>query len=1454
VAIGPSVALALALLLGGGCDKEADPPCEPGPPIELGYFHGGRAQLLYRAHLAGDFASHCLDLRLVAGRDAAGDLYRVPAEHQTFQAALDSKSVARWSSASIVQAIADGELDGGAVGEAELIAAVSRGLPITAVATLGINRAETPGFALLLRTGTELERAADLSALRIGVHSSAPFDLVLARELVRKLTTRGRAPTLIEMESPRRITEALRSGELNGAFCHYRAAKELVEASVATLHRRLDWVDAGLSHALLVFHNTFLDRRARDLERLLAAYQERIHQEAELPPEERRRMRGEGPTIADDSAELGLGIPVWEPHPRVDAARLEQVQELMVANGLLADRSDLYPHIDNRFLDRAHEPRRLIVVQWEGAEAAAVGEMLSDWELPNLRRLGERGATCELPSPTAMSPGARWRKALSRVGREPLELRAGEGSPGNRALTARLVDHLASAETQARTIVLRYHATGRAAIAACDAELRTLDKTLEVLGLSGETLVYLLAGGEEAGAGKGFLATDDSAVPPGAAGAEELEATLLRRAGLVVPGPTLLPQIADTRGHAAGDDPNIIVIALDAFRADHLGCLGYGRDTTPQLDALAQRGFLFTQAISAAGYTVPSTVSLLTGRHPPSHGVPFATLKLPPSALTLAEVLRDHGYATTAITGSVHNSSMVGYAQGFDRYLSEMEYGHLREVLTRARRRLNQHPGGPFFLYLHAYDAHAPYEVPEPFASKFGGDYQGVLADLTLGHPVGGELRGSTLISESGARRELSARDRRFWIDRYDAALAHADHQIGAFLRYLESTSLADNTILVVLGNHGESLFDHGAVLQRRHGDIWEEGIHVPLIVRIPEQLLAGRGIKDSSVRAIDTQAQLVDLMPTLLELLEIPIPEACQGRSLVPLMRGDAPADFNEYVYSIGSAGGNKFPWRSCVRTEEWKLLRFHQDEAPNPRSRLYRLSDDPGERRDLAADHPQIVARLGEKLDAYDRLLPQASREAMVARRKRWRSARGASAAVRPNVLLIIVDTLRADRLGCYGHDRPTTPNIDALAASGVIFESAWAQSCWTLPSFASLLSGQYPTTLGLMREEGRVSDFPYVDPVMDAQVTTLAEALSADGYATAAFFTGRFNDSLYGIDQGFELYRNYKRNIDKNRLPMRSFPDFLPEAFEFMEASDPRPFFVAMNPSEPHRPYLAPEIYMQPFTEGYQGAFEGLWIAKPILFGIDRDEGGWGLSLADGPKGGRWPPDLERPFGGRQQVTLEQSDIDYLGDRYDACLSYADRFIGEIVDRIQKEMLYETIIILTSDHGEGLGDHGVFLHATRPPRLYEEITHVPLIIKPAKTWLLPERRTIDTPVELVDLAPTVLELVGCPPLPGVQGRSLVGAMRGDQALDPERPVFAETRGYGSTVRSVRQGDWKLILTLAEGATEPGVELFDLASDPGETRNLATAEPRRVARLTRLVREWAGENAWLQALGGAP
>ena len=119
---------------------------------------------------------------------------------------------------------------------------------------------------------------------------------------------------------------------------------------------------------------------------------------------------------------------------------------------------------------------------------------------------------------------------------------------------------------------------------------------------------------------------------------------------------------------------------------------------------------------------------------------------------------------------------------------------------------------------------------------------------------------------------------------------------------------------------------------------------------------------------------------------------------------------------------------------------------------------------------------------------------------------------------------------------------------------------------------------------------------------------------------------------------------------------------------------------------------------------------------------------------------------------------------------------------------------------------------------------------------------------------LAPTVLELVGCPPLPGVQGRSLVGAMRGDQALDPERPVFAETRGYGSTVRSVRQGDWKLILTLAEGATEPGVELFDLASDPGETRNLATAEPRRVARLTRLVREWAGENAWLQALGGAP
>ncbi|MAE71436.1 MAG: hypothetical protein CME06_13335 [Gemmatimonadetes bacterium] len=1439
--------LGVAAAFFGGCGGEAESPCASGEPIDIGYFHGGRAQLLHRAQIVGEFARGCVDPRLIAGRDADGELFAIPGGSEPLDAVFASESVARWGSGEIVEAIAGGAIDGGAVGEAEFVDAASRGLPITAVATLGINRNEAPGYALLLRRGVESDRSADLSAFRVGVNRSSPFDLVLAREFVRQLAPKGFAPNIVERGSVREITRAIESGDLDGGFYHYRAAKELIDAGVATLNRRLDWVDADLSHALLVFRNDFLERRPEDVERLLSAYLRQVAFEADLP---------------EDPDELALGFPDWELYPLVEIGRLERVRELMLDHGLLnrEAEADLYPFVDNRFITRVYVPRHLLVVQWEGADAHTVQTMLTDWELPNLRRLVERGAYCDLSSAEITAEGAPWRARLEREGVPLLDLRAGAGGSDNRGVTEQLVDHLSESGRRSRAVLLHYEANDRAGIAACDAELRTLSKTLGVLGLEDETLIYVLGGRAGAGGAKtpgAFLATNDLGVPAGAADADGVEGALLHRLGISTAQAGDRALIRPPRGSGAGatgTEPNIIMIALDAIRADHLGCLGYGRNTTPNLDALAEDGLLFAQAISPAGYTVPSTVSLLTGMHAPAHGVPFAIQKLPSTATTLAQLLRDHGYSTTAITGSVHNSSMIGYGKGFERYLSEMEYGRLREVLARARQELNDRSERPFFLYLHAYDAHAPYEVPEEFAPKFGAGYEGVLANLTLGHPVGGEMDGSKLLSESGAIRELSPEDRQHWIDRYDTALAHADHRIGEFLRYMKTTGLEENTVLIVLGNHGEGLFDHGSVLKRRHGDLWEEGIHVPLIVRLPEQHMPAGAGGDAATRTIDTQAQLIDLMPTLLELLDIPIPESCQGRSLFPLLDGSAPADYNQYAYSIGSAGGNKFSWRSCVRSREWKLLRFHASQDTAARVHLYRLEDDPGEQNDLSAEEPEVVAALSTKLDAYDEMLPRGHMDAMNERRQRWlRTQRGLS-GVRPNVLLIIVDTLRADRLSCYGYDRFTTPNLDALAASGVLFESAYTQSNWTLPSFASLLTGSYPTALGMLREGAQISDFPYVDPALGQEETTLAEALRADGYRTAAFFTGRFNDSPYGIDQGFELYRNYKRNIDKNQLPMRSFPDFLPEAYEWMESNDRRPFFVALNPSEPHRPYLPPEIYMKPFTRGYEGPFDGLWISKPVLIGIDREDSGWSLSLGELPGGARWPRGVERPFGGKEYLELDQADIDYLGNRYDACVSYADRFIGEIVDRIQKRSLYETIIIVTSDHGEGLGDHGVFLHATSPPRLYEEITHVPLIIKPAKTWMLPRRRVVDTPVELVDLMPTVLDLVGAPPVSSVQGRSLVGAMKGDAPFDPERPVFSETRGYGSTVRSVRQGDWKLILSEADGSAERAIELFDLASDPNETRNVAAIKPSVVEALIRLLRGWAGENAWLQALAGAP
>jgi arylsulfatase A-like enzyme len=449
------------------------------------------------------------------------------------------------------------------------------------------------------------------------------------------------------------------------------------------------------------------------------------------------------------------------------------------------------------------------------------------------------------------------------------------------------------------------------------------------------------------------------------------------------------------------------------------------------------------------------------------------------------------------------------------------------------------------------------------------------------------------------------------------------------------------------------------------------------------------------------------------------------------------------------------------------------------------------------------------------------------------------GAAAPVRPNILLIVIDTLRADHVSAYGYERQTTPNIDKLAKSGVLFSSAYAQSNWTLPSFASFLTGKYPRTLGLFDGKG-VSGFAYNDPPLGRSEVTLPEALKKAGYRTAGFFTGRFNGPDYGFDHGFDLYRNYRNRSSDKGGPVKSFSAFLPEAYKWMGADRTKPFFLLLHSSELHRPYRAPESFVKKYAGKYTGVLASTWLSRDVLSTIQKDDKGWSFSpeVSSG-KDGRTAAPAKGPA-----TRLLQADMAYIVARYDASLNYADKFVGGIVEKARKAAPEDTIIIVMGDHGEGLGDHGGVLHCTNPPRLYQELIHVPLIISIPEKWQKTAAPVIAQPVELVDLMPTLLELAKAGPAAGLQGKSLNGLLAGGTTPDAASPIYSETLGYGTGMQAVKSGSLKLIRIGVGAGARPKYELYDLAADPSEKNDLATLKPELVKELLAKLDARTAEN----------
>jgi len=362
---------------------------------------------------------------------------------------------------------------------------------------------------------------------------------------------------------------------------------------------------------------------------------------------------------------------------------------------------------------------------------------------------------------------------------------------------------------------------------------------------------------------------------------------------------------------------DVFLITIDTLRSDHVGCYGYQWIQTPTIDQLAKQGIRFAQAFTPSPITNTSHASILTGLLPSSHGVSDFGVPLTADHSTLAELLEKRGYQTAAFIGSIILDSKTlapGLDRGFEFYdnfpektETKSRWGRLErrgmDVVQRAETWLDGHRTGPHFVWVHLYDPHDPYEPPPPYSEKY--------------------------------KDHL-----------YDGEIAFADSALGRFLNYLKEQHWYEGALIIVVGDHGEGLGEHG---EDTHGIfLYDSTTHVPLIVKLPNEQEAGK--------VVEEQARTTDILPTILELLGIPAPESLDGTSLKSALLGtEAPSRTvlgeTDYPLRFGWA-----PLRS-VRKDAFKFI-----EAPRPE--LYDLRSDPGEIRNAYVPWDSTVQKLRKEL----------------------------------------------------------------------------------------------------------------------------------------------------------------------------------------------------------------------------------------------------------------------------------------------------------------------------------------------------------------------------------------------------------------------------------------------------------------------------------------------------------
>ncbi len=392
------------------------------------------------------------------------------------------------------------------------------------------------------------------------------------------------------------------------------------------------------------------------------------------------------------------------------------------------------------------------------------------------------------------------------------------------------------------------------------------------------------------------------------------------------------PPAPHSDASATSSYPNVILITLDTTRADRMGFLGSKRALTPNLDLLAPHSAIFTHAYSQVPLTPGSHATILTGTYPQYHQVLTFPIPLGKDIPFLPDILKSHGYTTGAFVGSLAvdpSWGTPGFERGFDiydagytwqnytpktRYQTTQRRG--AEVVQRALAWLNKRPPGPFFLWVHLFDAHDPYTPPEPYLTRY-----------------------------------KSAP--------YDGGIAYEDFVVGKLLTDLKAHGLYDGTLIAITADHGESLGAHG---ENTHGIfVYDETIHVPLLIKLPHDAAAGR--------RIDNPVELADIMPTVLQELAIAVPDKVQGQSLLGFIEPSTPAGqtaaknwHDRGAYSQADYGHLAFAWSALqsLRTEKYTYIQA-------PRRELYAQAVDPKAEHNLASTSPAVADTLSAQLETF-------------------------------------------------------------------------------------------------------------------------------------------------------------------------------------------------------------------------------------------------------------------------------------------------------------------------------------------------------------------------------------------------------------------------------------------------------------------------------------------------------